>query len=260
MEHETALITGSSGGIGKEMAKKLFSQGYNLVLTSRNFSRLEKAKKEIQTLRLEGKIDILPIDLSLKESSQRLWEFTQSKAIEIGVLINNAGAGMYGCITELDFESLEQMLNLNTRTLTELCAIYGKAMTRRKKGKILNIASLAAYQPVPYISAYAASKAYVLNFSESIAMELEDYQVQVTCFSPGHTETNFFASAQISDDHKFYGTHTRVNPKEVAQSALDALFAGKISAIHGRKNRFLSFLSKISPRKTTARISKKMVG
>ncbi|HXH54690.1 MAG TPA: SDR family oxidoreductase [Gammaproteobacteria bacterium] len=259
MRTKYALVTGASGGIGKEMARILFHKGYNLVLVARQGAKLEVVKAEFLPLNPKGSIEVLQADLSTVKGAESVYDFTESSKIEVEVLINNAGSGIYGALEKTDITKFYHMLMLNNYALTCLCKFYSKNMIKKKAGYILNIASLAAYQPVPYIAAYAASKSYVLNFSEAIAMELEEHGVSVTCFSPGHTDTNFFAEANIPEQHQFYGIKTRVSPKKVAENAINSLFNKKLSVIDGFKNSFLGCLNKFSPRKLTARISKMLV-
>jgi short-subunit dehydrogenase len=259
MYQKTVLITGASGGIGREMAKILFASGYNLLLTSRSYKNLESVKSELSSCNSKGKIDIFEADLSCEGSANLIFEYTKKQNMNINVLINNAGSGMYGKIENHDISALYKMLMLNIFSLTCLCRLFAEEMKKRKEGYILNIASLGAYQPVPYIAAYAASKSYVLNFSEAIAMELEDDGITVTCFSPGHTDTNFFNQAKIPDSDQFYQIKTRANPEKVAQHAINSLFKKKLSVIYGYKNNFLGTLNKLSSRRMTAKISKKLV-
>ena len=259
MRSKNALITGASGGIGKEIARILFQKGYNLILVSRQGSKLEAVKAELLSDDSKGRIEVFQADLSTVNGAESVYYFTESSKIEIDVLVNNAGSGIYGAIENTDTNQLYHMLLLNDYALTCLCKFYSKNMIKNKAGYILNIASLAAYQPVPYIAAYAASKSYVLNFSEAIAMELEEHGVSVTCFSPGHTDTNFFREANIPEQHQFYGIKTRVNPKKVAENAVNSLFKKKLSVIDGFKNSFLGCLNKFSPRSLTAKISKMLV-
>lgn len=260
MTNKTALVTGASGGIGKEIAKQLFLLDYNLILVSRKIDKLEQVKESILTLPGKGKVYVFQADLSEKNSAQSIFDYTDQQNFVIDVLVNNAGAGIYGSIDALDKNKIYQVLMLNVYSMTCLCQLYAQAMKQRKSGFILNIASLAAYQPVPYIAAYAASKSYVLNFSEAIAMELEDYGVSVTCFSPGHTATNFYSGADIPDSDKFYAMSTRASAEVVAKAAIDSLFKRKLSVICGLRNTILGLASKFSTRKMAAKISKKLVG
>ena len=256
---EYALITGGSCGIGLEFAKILLSK-YNLVLVGRNKEKLEKAKQDLlkqNVLDSERNIIILPYDLSELNSARNIFEYCKNKSINIKILINNAGCGIFGYHELLDEMKIINMLNLNIIALTLLCKFFGEAMKSKKSGYILNIASLAAYQPVPYLSAYAASKSYVLNFSEALSRELKDYGVIVTCLSPGHTDTNFFTYAGIGNDKSgFYGLNTRVSPMKVAQVGINSMFAKRLSVIPGFKNNLLANISRFVPRILTANVSK----
>jgi NADP-dependent 3-hydroxy acid dehydrogenase YdfG len=172
-----ALITGGGSGIGLEFAKILFAQ-YNLVLVGRDKDKLEKAKEYLQRQSIKH-FDIITINLDLSKSNSalNLFKECEKKSLDIYILINNAGYGAFGEHIVLDDDKIINMLNLNITTLTLLCKYFGFVMKTKRSGYILNVASLAAYQPVPYISAYAASKSYVLNFSEALSKEIEDYVV-----------------------------------------------------------------------------------
>lgn len=256
-----ALITGGASGIGLEFSKFLLPK-YNLILVGRNKENLQKAKTELLNtsgLRSDAQIVLLNCDLFQVNSGLEIFQKCKYMSLDVEVLINNAGSGIFGEHTTLDEAKIVDMLNLNITTPTLLCKYFGEQMKNKKSGYILNVASLAAYQPVPYIASYAAAKSYILNFSESIAKEFEDYGVVVTCLSPGHTDTNFFQNAGIGD-HKdgFYGLNTRISPKKVAKVGLDGLFSKRLSVIPGFKNNILANINRFSTRKMTANISKKL--
>ena len=259
MFSKNVLITGGSNGIGKEMAKIFYQKGYNLILTGRNLQNLDKAKQDIMSENSNGFIETISADLSTKNGADSIYQYTEKNRIQIDVLVNNAGVGVYGGLIQNDLEKIYSMIMLNDFSLVKLCNLYSKQMKDRKNGYILNIASLAAYQPVPYISTYAASKSFVLNFSEAFSLEMLEHGVNVTCVSPGHTDTNFFASAAIPDTNSFYSKKTRVQPNLVAQYAIKSMFAKKRSVVYGAKNKFLSFLNKLVPRSVAARIALRLV-
>lgn len=256
---EYALITGGGSGIGFEFAKLLLPK-YNLVLVGRDKEKLENAKQDLlkQYNSEPGRrIIIMPYDLSELKASKDIFQACKEQSIDIKILINNAGCGAFGYHESLNETEIISMLNLNIITLTLLCKFFGKEMKSKRSGYILNIASLAAYQPVPYIASYAASKSYVLNFSEALSKELEDYGVIVTCLSPGHTDTNFFAYAGIGNEKEgFYGLKTRISATKVARVGIDALFSKRISVIPGIKNNILANINRLSSRTITANISK----
>ncbi|MES0490235.1 MAG: SDR family oxidoreductase [Leptospirales bacterium] len=250
---KTILITGASSGIGTEFARLFAKGGNNLILTARNTSKLESLKNELITHKIQ--IKIVSLDLSLPASADKLFEVCESDNIDI--LINNAGIGLYGEHTSIPQKEIEAMINLNITSLITLCRVFGDQMKLRKSGSILNVASTAAYQPVPTLAAYAASKSFVLNFSEAISQELYPYGVVVSCLSPGHTDTEFFTSAGIeSKDSGFFSTKGRIHPSKVAQHGINILFKKKISSIPGVKNYILAFSNRFAPRAIVARLSK----
>ena len=256
---DTVLITGATSGIGYDFATIFAEKGYNLFLASRNREKLDDIK-----VSFEKQYDILvmtmSVDLSKVKSARTVYEETLIHNAEINVLINNAGFGVQGEHIDLEMSKVEEMIQLNITTLTEFCTLFGNEMKKRRKGYILNIASTAAYQPVPYLAAYSATKSYVLNFSEALAKELEDYQVVVTCLSPGATSTNFFDTAGIGEKKKgLWANSARMRSRDVAIIGVNALFAKKLSVIAGIKNSFLAFTNRFAPRNMTANISKKLI-
>jgi short-subunit dehydrogenase len=259
IQRKTALITGASSGIGKEITRILLKKNYHLVLVARNQPNMEKLKAELLNEDPTTMVEIVPQDLSIPYASKNIFATTQQKGIHVDLLVNNAGIGMYGALIDSNIEDLNKLLQINTHALSELCHFYGREMVKKSSGAILNIASMAAYQPVPFISAYAASKAYVLNFTEALSIELKRHGVGVTCYAPGHTDTDFFSQANIPLQHSFYGKHSRVPASLVAKDAINALLAKKTTRIYGFKNRLLTCLSKLLPRKTVLLISHRLV-
>ncbi len=252
----TALITGGTSGIGLAIGKLLFQLGHNLILVGSTTEKLNEARASFVDYERRG-ITICQ-DLSANESAEVSYQ--KCKDHEVKILVNNAGVGEFGEHINIPIKKTEQMLVLNIITLTKLCALFGADFKSRHTGYILNIASTAAYQPVPRFSAYAASKSYVLNFTEALSKELEDYNVVVTCLSPGHTETSFFNRAGIGDEtNGFFSMKTRMTAASVAKIGVDALFSRKLSVIPGGRNKALAFLNKISTRNFVASISKKLL-
>ncbi len=253
---QTALITGGSSGIGLEIAKLLYQKGYNLILVGSNNDKLIKAKAS----HFDNQNEVLTIciDLSEPKSAENLYE--QCALNNLSILVNNAGVSEFGEHVNISLAKIQNLLTLNIVTLTKLCSLFGADMKKNKTGYILNIASTASYQPVPYFSAYSSSKSYVLNFSEALSMELEDFGVSVTCLSPGHTDTSFFSRAGIGDETSgFFAKKNRISSEHVAKIGVEAMFARKLSVIVGAKNKALAFLNKITSRKIVAKISKKML-
>ncbi len=255
-KNQTVLITGASGGIGLEFAKIFYSKGYNLILVSRDEQKLQKVKESLANGDSQS-INIIPCDLSQNKSAQNLYDQCKADELAPDILVNNAGFGMHGEHVDLSFSEVENMINLNVLSLTSLCGLFGGDMKERKSGFILNVASTGAYQPTPYHGAYAATKSYVLNFSEALAKELEDHGVTVTCLSPGATDTDFFIRSGIGDVMTgFFAKKRRMNAKKVAELGVSALFSKKLSTITGLMNKILAWSNRFAPRPMVASMSK----
>lgn len=240
------LITGASMGIGLEFAQEFARRGYPLILVARSEGKLASLAAEIAK---KTKVDVryLALDLSLPEAPQQLAEFTRAQKLPVEILVNNAGFGEFGFFAETDWEKEARMIDLNMRTLTHLTKLYLPEMIARKSGKVLNVASTAAFQPGPTMAVYYATKAYVLSFSEAISNELEGTGVTVTALCPGPTESNFQAAANL-DDSKLFKGKKLPSSKEVAIYGIDALLDGKVVAIHGVMNAIMAFSVRFTPR------------
>ncbi|RLD52566.1 MAG: short-chain dehydrogenase [Bacteroidetes bacterium] len=253
---KTTLITGASSGIGKELAHVYAENNYNLVLVARRKNNLEDIKRDI-TKKHKVSVKIFDLDLSNIESAEQLYKEVSSKNIKVDVLINNAGYGVSGPFTDTDMEKETGMLVLNMVTLTKLSKLFANYFIKNGGGHIINIASTAAFQPVPTMATYAATKAYVLSFSEAIAYELKSQNVKVTAICPGATQSEFAQSADMGDTAMFNKAPTS---RELAEFTYEAMIKGKTTAIHGTKNNFLTFTIRLSPRKLVTAIAAKMVG
>lgn len=245
-----ALITGASAGIGVAMARELAAGGTNLVLTARRRDRLTglaselSAKHDIRTL-------VCVADLAQPLGPQQVFAFTEEKKIEIDLLVNNAGFGAYGEFHKADVYRLLEMTQVNVSAVVHMTHLYLPGMIARKSGDILIVASTAAFQPVPYITTYAATKVFDLHFAEGLAEEVRQYGVRVCALCPGSTETEFF---QVAGQRN----HTRRAPEsaeKVAHVGLAALAAGKTSVISGLKNWLGAETVRMVPRSTVARIT-----
>lgn len=257
--HGTALITGASSGIGRELAGLLAARKHPLVLVGRDEGRLTQVADGLR--REHGvEVRVVAIDLSRAGAGRELFERTRQEGVEVSILINNAGVGLYGEHTELALERVDEMLQLNVVTLCDLCQLYGAEMKARGSGRILNVASTAAYQPTPFFAAYGASKAFVLNFSEALAMELADHGVSVTCLSPGPTDTAFFGEIDSkSAKPSHFAKSQRVDARTVAEIGLKAMFSGQLSTIVGAANALRAWSLRFASRKMVAQVSKGMM-
>jgi uncharacterized protein len=256
---QIAVVTGASGGIGLEMARKLAERGYGLVLAARSEAKLREAAQALSTEH-GVRAEVCAVDLSQPGSAQHLFDFVRERVGDVDVLINNAGVGLYGEHAELSLAEVTSMLQLNVTSLTELCSLFGQEMKRRGRGRILNIASTAAYQPTPYFAAYGASKTFVLNFSEALAKELEGFGVSVTCLSPGPTDTGFFNGVDNAGGAtSHFDKGSRDSVATVAKLGLDAMLAGELSRIVGVGNALRAFSLRFASRNMVANVSKNMM-
>jgi short-subunit dehydrogenase len=257
---KTILVTGASSGIGLGIARILATRSHRLVLVSRSDDRLEVVANELRQ-HTSTEVITYAIDLSEPESAERLFRFCEAKQLQIDILINNAGFGIFDEHVAIDQKKLTQMLQLNVIAVAELCQIFGAQMKRRRSGVILNVASTAAYQATPYFAAYGASKSFVLCFSEALAKELEDFDVQVSCLAPGATDTAFFDAMdpkQIADGHMFQkGARTDVGT--VAQAGVDLLDHGGMTRVVGFTNRLAVLGNRFLPRSIVASVSKRLL-
>ena len=238
----TVLITGASSGIGLEFARIFAREWYDLVLVARNMPKLEALAWELTDV----KVTLIEQDLSHAGSAKRVYDMLIAKNIYIEILVNNAWFGDYGYFHESDLIKQTDMIDLNIRTLTELTYLFGKDMVARKSGKVLNVASTAAFQPGPLMSVYFATKHYVLAFSEGIAEEWKSLWVIVTTLCPGPTESGFQDAARASENAIF--AKKLPTSREVAEYGFAALMRGKWVAIHGRMNTWLAFMVWLTPR------------
>jgi len=254
----TALITGASSGIGLELAKVHASKGDDLVLVARNKTKLDELKSELES---KYKITVYTIgkDLSSAIAAKEVYDETTKQKIEIDYLINNAGFGDFGMFVESDWNKELQMINLNITTLTQFTKLYLKEMVSRKSGKIMNVASTAAFQSGPMMAVYFATKAYVLSFSEAINNELSDKGVTVTTLCPGATESGFQEAAAMEESALVKGKKLPTS-KEVAAYGYKSMMSGKTIAIHGLMNWIMANAVRFTPRALVVKITRKLQG
>jgi uncharacterized protein len=252
----TALITGASNGIGLELAKIHAAKGGNLVLVARNKAKLDELKQELEN---QYKISVYTIgkDLSATDAALEVYNETTQQNIKIDYLINNAGIGTFGMFAEEDWNKELQMINLNITTLTQFTHLYLKDMLVRKAGKIMNVASTAAFQSGPTMAVYYATKAYVLHFSEAVNNEVKDSGVTITAFCPGATESGFQAAAAMEESALVKGKKLPTS-KEVAEYGYTVMLKGKTVAIHGVMNYIMANAIRFVPRSVAVTIVRKI--
>jgi uncharacterized protein len=253
---KTALITGASNGIGLELARIHASKGGNLVLVARNKSKLDELKSELEN---QYKISVYAIgkDLSLANAAQEVYNETSQQNIQVDYLINNAGFGDFGMFVETDWNKELQMINLNITTLTQFTKLYLQDMVARKSGKIMNVASTAAFQSGPTMAVYYATKAYVLSFSEAIDNEVSDKGVTVTSLCPGATESGFQAAAAMEESALVKGKKLPTS-REVAEYGYKSMLSGKTVAIHGIMNYIMANSVRFTPRAIVVKLTRKL--
>lgn len=246
-----ALITGASQGIGYELAKLAAEDHYNLILVGRSKERLVVVTKELET-KYGVKIVVCIKDLAQPNATQEIYQSLKEREIQVEMLINNAGFGMFGKFLDKEWEGHRDMIQVNLTALTELTHLLAKDMKDNKKGYILNVASTAAYLPIPYMAVYAATKAYVLSFTDALASELERTGIMVTTLCPGNTKTGFHKTANMKENRK------TMDPKTVAKIGYEAMKEGKMRAIPGIRNKAFIAAAKITPRNIAAGLAKKV--
>jgi short-subunit dehydrogenase len=249
-----ALVTGASAGIGLALAKQLAAGGAHLVLTARRVDRLQKLatdlseKHGIKTL-------VFAADLSRPGASREIHAFTTGKGIDVELLVNNAGFGAFGYNHEIPETRLLEMIQVNCSAVVQLTRLYVPAMVKRGHGDVMIVASTAAFQAVPFISAYAATKAFDLIFAEGIAEELRGFGVRVCALCPGSTNTEFQQVAE-QPDRVFRAAETA---EKVARVGLEGLARGKSCVISGRKNGLMVVSERLAPRRFVTRMAAKVM-
>jgi hypothetical protein len=254
---KTALITGASNGIGLELAKVHASKGGDLVLVARNKTKLDELKLELET-QFKVIVHTIGKDLSAINSAKEVYDETSKLNIQVDYLINNAGFGDFGMFVETDWDKELQMINLNITTLTLFTKLYLQDMVNRGNGKIMNVASTAAFQSGPTMAVYCATKAYVLSFTEALSNEVSDKGVTITALCPGATETGFQAAGGMNESELFKDKKLP-SAKEVAEYGYTALIKGDTVAIHGIKNFIMSNAIRFIPRNIVLKASRKIL-
>lgn len=249
-----ALVTGASAGIGYELAEQLAAAGAHLVLTARRTDRLQKLAADLSA-RHGIHVEVFTADLTRPEAPPEILAFTNRKGLEIELLVNNAGFGAFGYIHDIPESRLLEMVQVNCSAVVHLTRLYAAPMVQRRHGDILIVASTAAFQAVPFNSAYAATKAFDLIFAEGISEELRPFGVNVCALCPGPTTTEFQRVAN-QPDRAFKVAETA---EKVARTGLEGLAKGKTTVISGAMNRFMMEAERLAPRRFVARAAAKMM-
>jgi short-subunit dehydrogenase len=248
-----ALITGASGGIGLCLAKQLAQKGYNLLLIARSSDKLSQLKVSFAQ---QYGVDVhyLTLDISSNESHKEIIQWVSLNNWSVTILINNAGYGLWESVENASLEALQNMIQLNTTSLVNLCHSFIPILKKSSQSYIMNVASTASYQAVPYLSTYAATKAFVVLFSRGLKWELINSPISVTCLSPGATSTGFIDRAGM-DKLKEKAEKLSMKPEEVAKIAINAMFNKKAEVIPGFTNWLSVKLTYLLPKLLVERVA-----
>lgn len=244
---KNVLITGASSGIGEAYAKAFAKEGYRVILVARREKVLEEVAKEIKE-KYKGHSVVIPMDLSEENASVRLYEEVTKRNLQVDILINNAGFATKGRLHESDFTKQQNELHVNIIALTELTHLFIRDMAKRKNGTIINVASAAAFNPVPFNAVYSSTKAYVLNFTQSLAYEYRKLGVRLMAVCPQATNTHFF-----DDFNKMKGKMRQ--PEDVVRSTMKALRGNKVVVTDGVMCYLQSLMHHFLSRKMIVRIT-----
>ena len=250
-ERRRVLITGASGGIGKEFARIFARENFDVIAVARSQDKLEILKIELEQFGVQ--VQVVVQDLSVSGAGAAVFEQTG----DVDVLVNNAGFGEYGSFVKTDWDKERRMIDLNIKALTELCDLYVKGMVDRGHGKIMNVASTAAFFPGPNMAVYFATKAYVLSFSEALSVELDGTGVSVSALCPGPTRSDFQKNASMEGES--FARGNLPSSQEVAEYGYASMMKGDVVAVHGWRNRFMIWSNRFVSRAMMRRILKRMM-
>lgn len=254
--NQTALITGASGGIGYELSRKFAAEGTNLVLVARSEQKLTQLAADLEQAHGVS-VTVLALDLSDPAAPEAIFADLEARNITVDVLVNNAGYGLSGRFADLNSADQLNMVQLNVVSLTHLTALFLPGMVQRRSGKILNVGSTGSFQPVPLMAVYAATKAYVLSFSEALAEELNGTGVSVTALCPGVTITGFQERSGVGES--FVVRTGSMSAEAVAAIGYNALMRGQAVVIPGLMNQLMVFSVRFAPRSLVRKIAARMM-
>ncbi|WP_420593627.1 SDR family NAD(P)-dependent oxidoreductase [Deinococcus sp.] len=257
----TALVTGASGGIGEAVARQLAARGLNLLLIARSEDKLQKLAAELAD-KHHIQTQIMALDLNDPGAAAEVQRECEYRQLEIGLLVNNAGIGVYGEFAGSKLGEQLDMIQLNIAALTELTHRFLPGMIGRGRGRVLNVASTAAFLPGPLMAVYYASKAYVLSFSEALNEEVRGTGVYVTALCPGPVETGFKAQAKMENSRMFSGPASRgmLSAEEVARQGVAAMLRGDAVVVPGAANKAVTLLPRLLPRSLLPGIVRRIQG
>ncbi|OBB95565.1 SDR family oxidoreductase [Mycobacterium sp. 852002-40037_SCH5390672] len=254
LNNDTALITGSSGGIGEEFAVQLARRGVNLVLVARRQNKLDQLRSRLLQSFPGLTVDVIAADLSVPGSAAELASQIGELGRRIDILINNAGIGLHGDFAQQKADENASQIQLNCTTLVELTALFLPAMVVARHGLIINVSSIAGFQPDPGMAVYGATKAFVLSFTEALWQETKSTGVRVLTLCPGATETEFFARTGEE-----FLTSGRQTPEQVVDTAMKAIDKTTPTVVSGWRNALLAQSYRFTPRRVMLQVSQRLV-
>ena len=257
-EQSVALVTGASRGIGAEIARVLADRKIAaLVLTARAQTDLDELARELKAARPNLRVETIAADLSQSDAAQMVWDETVKRGLTVDLLVNNAGFGSVGYFDNLPLQKEADMVAVNVSALVQLSRLFLPALLAKKRGGIINVASTAAFQPVPFMATYGATKAFVLSFSEALWAEARERapqsDVRIVCLCPGSTESHF--ADGLGAERGRFENAPQTTGREVAEAACRALDTGASFHVVGRANYLSTFGARILPRSTMARLT-----
>ncbi|MCJ8323923.1 MAG: SDR family oxidoreductase [Rhizobiales bacterium] len=256
MSQLITLITGASGGIGAELAQQFANQGENLLLVARSGDKLETVAAKLRA-QYKVEVAVLALDLSAIDAAKTLLTFLGDEKLEVKHLVNNAGFGLNDAVQKLSTEEQLNMLDLNVRSLTELTRLMLDQVIKHKGG-VLNVASVLSFLPTPYMAVYGASKAYVLSFTEALAVECQDLEVKICALCPGSTKTEFGKRAKYQRSEMLENS-AMMSAQQVAILGFNGYMRGKTIVITGGVNKIIPIFTRLMPRGLLAKIMGKFM-
>ncbi len=254
MEVKYALVTGAAKGIGRAIAEELIRRDYNLLLTDIDEIHLAQTKYDLNR-RYPQAVNTLDLDLTRSDAVEQLWSWTTPFHQHLSVVVNNAGYGLNGGFADIPLDRHLNVIDLNISAQLKICHVFLPVLKEFPRAYLLNVGSTTSYQSVPYLSVYAASKAFVLSFTRSLRYELRGSTVQVSCLSPGSTDTDFVNRAGMSDRIKRTAVRFNMTPERVASVAVKGLFRGREEIVPGFLNKLNARLPKFFPKALVEKIA-----
>lgn len=254
---KTALITGASSGIGTAFAQELAMRQINLILVARSQNKLYQLAEKLQH-QAPIKVEVIGQDLTDQQAAKKVYATITEKGLKVDLLVNNAGFGDYGAFIQRKLPRQVEMIQLNIVALVELTYLFLSEMQKRGTGNIINVASIAGFQPLPYLSVYAATKAFVLSFSEALWAEHQGTDIKILALCPGPTDSDFFKIADFPDNFTNKNSNSLTSVREVVNNALKALEKGKSNTVPGGfSNQFIVNSSRFLPRELLVNLIEK---